>query len=113
MKKLWILAVIVCASGALAQDAKSALITESGNAFLATCENHETAPALCTVYVGGVIDGRFSTDKPGFCLPETISYGQELRVTIKYMQDHPEALHVRTMWLVILAHAEAFPCPKK
>jgi hypothetical protein len=85
-------------------------LTEDGNAFLAQCGNSDTASIGCGMYVGGVIDGRGLSDKPGFCLPDHVSYEQMLRVSVKYMQDHPESLHVPTYLLVILAHAQAFSC---
>ena len=108
---LGILLFVFSANVFSAAQQQQPLFTENGNSFLAQCGNYEAAPATCTAYVGGVMDGRNSIDKPGFCLPDHVTYGQMVRVSIKYMQTHPESLHLPTTWLVILANAEAFPCP--
>lgn len=114
-------AMVLSASLAWGQNSPKTIMSD-GNAFLAECGNYETAPAYCTTYVGGVVDGAQAVSPTpgagwpvwptsGFCLPDGVTYGQELRVSIKYMQDHPQQLHVATAYLVIVAQAQAFPCP--
>jgi hypothetical protein len=45
------------------------------------------------------------------CLPENgISNGQAAKVVIKYLQEHPEQLHVADSGLAFLALMDAFPC---
>ena len=39
------------------------------------------------------------------------TYGQSLRILIKYLRDHPESLQERTGLLVRDSHRAAFPCP--
>jgi hypothetical protein len=73
--------------------------------------DYDSASSACTMYVAGVIDGRNLSDKPGFSLQDGVTYGQELRISIKYMQDHPGLQHL-TFILVIFAQASAFFCPK-
>jgi Rap1a immunity proteins len=109
VKRILIALFVLCAVS-WAQTSQRSL-TENGNIFLSECGNYDTASLGCTLYVGGVIDGRVLSDNSGFCLPDHITYGQELRISIKYMQDNPQELHWATAWLIIFAHAKAFPCP--
>ena len=45
------------------------------------------------------------------CLPEDgISNGQAAKVVIKYLEEHPEQLHVADSGLAFLALMDAFPC---
>jgi hypothetical protein len=45
------------------------------------------------------------------CLPESgISNGQAAKVAIKYLNEHPEQLHVAGSGLAFLALMDAFPC---
>ena len=45
------------------------------------------------------------------CLPENgISNGQAAKVVIKYLQEHPEQLHVADSGLAFLALMDALPC---
>ncbi len=109
MKRILICLMLLLASCAQGQTSQKSLASD-GNTFLSQCGNYDTASLGCTMYVGGVMDGRSLSDKPGFCLPDGITYGQILRVSIKYMQDHPEQLHYPTYLLVVAAHVNAFPC---
>lgn len=85
-------------------------ISVTGNAFLSKCENYESAPVECVAYVAGVIDGLQFTDSPLFCAPSGVTYGQDLRVFIKYLKEHPESLQHSTRSLIASSHMNAFPC---
>ena len=115
MKRCLVVAIFLVAVPLLSAQTPTKLLTDDGNTFLAQCaQNGEaSAPGFCTMYVGGVIDGAQISDKPAFCLPENVSYGQMVRVSIKYMQEHPESLQHPTAALVITAHAKAFPCTSR
>ena len=60
---------------------------------------------VCSGLVEGVSD-----ISPKVCPPEHTSYGQEARVVVKYLQDHPEELNLRDTVLVERALERAFPC---
>jgi hypothetical protein len=46
-----------------------------------------------------------------FCTPEYgLKNGQAARVVVKYLEEHPEKLHLDDVLLTMLALREAFPC---
>jgi len=45
------------------------------------------------------------------CLPDGIGQEQLIRVLIKYLDQHPEKLHLPAAQLVYDATNDAFPCP--
>jgi hypothetical protein len=72
--------------------------------------------AFCAGYVLGVADlhGIETLTRPAlrvFCLPETWEVLQGIRVVVRYLQTHPEQLHLVGATLVYVALHEAFPCP--
>jgi Rap1a immunity proteins len=53
------------------------------------------------------------TKMPMYCMPlRGITNGQKLAIFVKFLQDHPEELHVPGPWLFLMAMRTAFPCPK-
>lgn len=44
------------------------------------------------------------------CIPEKVSYGQATRIFVKYLNEHPERLHLDAMTLVMESFGESFPC---
>ena len=106
----------------------------SGNAFLRLCSvvekneietNQEGQHVVaCVAYVEGVVQGvsaevAFVRDVGGkeplkpFCLPDNVENGQIIRITLKYIRNHPEEAHQSTVILVVQALREAFPCQAK
>lgn len=76
----------------------------NGNDLLQHCV---TAPdSFCAGYVGGVID----TSHALFCFPPDATKRQIINITIIYLRDHPEKLHLFAPSLVIKAMRAAFPC---
>ena len=63
-------------------------------------------------YCTGLVYG-ISNASPHVCPDEEVTTGQETRVVLKYLQDHPEELHLDNAVLVEKALEKAFPCPKK
>lgn len=63
---------------------------------------------LCTGLITGV-----SETSHRVCPPPHVTNGQEVRIVVKYLQDHPAELHLRHTKLIEQALAEAFPCPAK
>ncbi len=90
-----------------------------GNMLLQKCEADKTE---CLGYVEGVMDASAtmldslkaaSPTKvpPMYCLPTGgIQLGQAVRVTSKWLKDHPEKHHLRGDLLVMMAMSDAFPC---
>lgn len=112
----------------------------NGSALLDWCEDSEkkdrgVAASLCIGYVSGVADSlalhglgewaeRQATRhpelvappekrRPIFCSPDGGSYGQYVKVVLKFLRDHPERLHEDRRNLVEEALQDAFPCPVK
>jgi hypothetical protein len=110
MKRILITIALLSGGSAFAQ-AATPLLTDSGNAFLATCENQTILRSACLSFVGGVLQGYAVSASPALCMPDGITYDQSLRITLKYMQDHPEKLHMVPAALIVVAHLQAFPCP--
>lgn len=51
------------------------------------------------------------TDEPLFCAPESgASVDQYSRVVVKYLEEHPEKLHMSAGPLALMALRDAFPC---
>jgi hypothetical protein len=74
----------------------------------------------CLMWISGFVAGVFSqqvlaeakNQKPTICLPDGFS-GRQARVVIeRYMQDHPEQLHLPAFRVASAALDEAFPCGK-
>jgi hypothetical protein len=47
------------------------------------------------------------------CIPDSIKTIQGARIVVKYLNDHPERLHVPDTRLVLMAMVDAFPCGKE
>jgi Rap1a immunity proteins len=105
-----------------------ATLTKSGNDFLRMCEprgeHSSTVEGFCSGYANGVIDGydyAFATVQAkhhehvtgAFCPPDEITRGQQYRVAVKYMNDHPEETHRIASVLIAESMQAAFPCPTK
>jgi hypothetical protein len=96
--------------------------TSDGTFLLESCQlslqAHENPNATQNKYEAwrdgvcvGVIEG-VSATSPLVCPAENVTLGQEVRVVIKFLQEHPEKLHLRGSKLVQEALAQAFPCHK-
>ena len=94
----------------------------SGNWLLVSCQLSARAMDDSTVeqtkfdsYRVGICNGLVEgvgDVSPRVCRDSSVTYGQQLRVVVKYLQDHPEELHLRNTALVEKALAKAFPCGK-
>jgi len=45
-----------------------------------------------------------------FCVPHDVTYGQGVRIVVKYLQDHPSLLNNHDTVLVLAAYNDAFGC---
>jgi len=44
------------------------------------------------------------------CIPAEVSFNEAAKVVIKYLNDHPEKLHMADTVLIRTALVEAYPC---
>lgn len=126
-------AVALCVGCALMVTSGSAH-SESAEQALAQCTDalsfldHESKPSdisktaynvgYCTGLVQGVTKTfdlyRRSTPSQqklfASCPPETMDNGQAMRVYVRYLKDHPAALHLDASGIMLLALRDAFPC---
>lgn len=70
---------------------------------------------ICVGYIQGARDMHdvyqfASKATPLFCIPSQVPNGQLVRILLKYLQSHPEKLHLNGGFLCSLAFVEAFPC---
>jgi Rap1a immunity proteins len=77
---------------------------------------------FCIGYIRGVLDTMLTWKaieekaklKPAPaahpCIPETVPNEEAIKVTIKFLKDHPEQLHLPASILVFRAMRQAFPC---
>ncbi|MGC9323879.1 MAG: Rap1a/Tai family immunity protein [Desulfomonilia bacterium] len=75
--------------------------------------------SACMDYIAGFLDSYavVTSSYPNaalFCLPkEGISDHQTIRIVVKWLEEHPEKLHLNAGKLITEALQDAFPCPKK
>lgn len=126
-----LLLLLLCSAFSYAQEMKESPST-SGNAFVRLCsvidkdqmtERENTDFYRCLWYVRGVVDGvdeevTFSgaiVDKNPvrpFCIPDDAEYGQDVRIVLKFVKDHPEEADLPTAFQIVAALHAAFPCPR-
>jgi Ssp1 endopeptidase immunity protein Rap1a len=116
-------------------------ISESGNRFLEVCSVDEKPMAqwnerdflnggVCEGFMMGLRDGigmsiallqhdypslaplKGSIEDLGVCFPDGSDRGQMIRVTLKYIRQHPEQSHLPSAELVFMAELDAFPCTR-
>jgi hypothetical protein len=76
------------------------------------------AAMKCVAYLNGVTDlnivyqARLNRPTPqtAFCLPQSFTSQQIVRVVLTFVQAHPELRQRSNIFLVVNALAEAFPC---
>jgi hypothetical protein len=95
-----------------------------GNLLLEKCDSGLlTDKTFCDGYVAAAVDGHvtlFNSLQAAneshvlpkmYCLPKGgIVIGQAVRVTVKWLHDHPEKLHFAGDILVGMAMKDSFPC---
>lgn len=75
---------------------------------------------FCLGYISGVYDLNASYQKdlkvpnPYFCAPDRgVTNGQNARILINYLEEHPEKLRQGNLNLTLAAFIDAFPCQNK
>jgi hypothetical protein len=85
---------------------------QTGNDLSNTCRHFTSQESstfddgVCMGYIAGV------GDSIGFCGGENVTYGQMIKVVLKYMNDHPEQLNQQSSSIIHRALFDAFPCQK-
>ena len=112
-----IIAAVGLAVMLLLQSAQSQAAYNDGNTLLRECESDSAAMYnACAGYIIGIHDYQdslvFSSllDEPYFCAPDSAKMSQLVKVVTKYLNEHPEKLHLDAGSLVANALNEPFPC---
>jgi uncharacterized membrane protein len=96
----------------------------NGNRLLDKCDAESSLDrGFCMGYVAAAMDGQVTLAGSlqaasehhapirMYCLPKGgIEVGQAVRVTVKWLHDHPDKLHIPGDVLVIMALTDGFPC---
>ncbi len=109
------LALVLVSAGAGAQETMSSWA--DGNDMKNFC--HSEAPnfsqGLCVGFAMAVAEIAGSQpifDRQRACIPPGVKRGQLKDIMVKFLDDHPEQLHLTATSLAARAYEEAFPCPK-
>jgi len=89
----------------------------SGNEFQTLC-TYEAATfdaGMCMGYLQGVHEvyksfASLTETNRFYCLPDNVTYGQAKQISLKYLEENPEILHLLAAQSIVLALTKAFPC---
>ncbi|WP_148193083.1 Rap1a/Tai family immunity protein [Pseudomonas syringae] len=118
MLTFWWAGYAIADGNALLKQCQSAQQLIDGNQISSTYDAGECIGTLqATVDTLEIARHTFSNDKnkplaPLICWPsnKVIPKTQGLRIVIKYLEQHPQELHLNGSTLAVLALAGAFPC---
>jgi hypothetical protein len=121
MKSLFpALLVFALAAPALAAESDDPTTTGkfTGNVMLPHCKElvqDDTATTPMSGLCAGMITTLFWSQKAlgeplKFCAPRGITRGQSRQVVLRYLESHPERLHLDIRQLAVDAMREAWPC---
>lgn len=66
---------------------------------------------LCSGYIRGFLDSyTYYIQAPKYCIPEPVDTYQIAKVYTKYLDDHPEKMHLSASFTFSEALIEYFPC---
>jgi hypothetical protein len=88
--------------------------TGTGNEFLAHCQS-DVGQLYCLGYVDGAV-GTLVVAAAAYksprlvCVPEGVTVGQSAKVVERYLEAHPENLHLGARVLVFAALMATWPC---
>lgn len=95
-----------------------------GNELLTACQasvqtmgNPDSVPDYYIGYCQGLVRGMLDvtsgeSNQPLLrsCVPEGVTVGQATRIVTRYLQQHPEELHLSDTNLALMAIKAAYPC---
>src|SRR5206468_11409803 len=66
----------------------------------------------CLGYLGGILQSynAYPLVKPRLCLPAGVNVGEMRKIFMKYINEHPEQLHLFARDVVLWSWEAAFPC---
>ena len=105
---------LICISIALILLAATPVMAIDGNILkhYADADDKLSSSYGSGLFVGYVLGVREETLSK-LCIPEGVIHGQSLDVIKKYLNDHPEELHLPASALILKAIQAAWPCEKK
>ena len=117
MKKLILAMLLLSASTAFADDGDTLLhacqiaLRDNDSGFTMRMSHQDKFyEGACMGAVHGVVDTAYFLGVDfGIDVPERSTLDQNVRVVVKYLQEHPEELHERDTVLIIRALRHAFP----
>jgi hypothetical protein len=118
MKQLLVAAVLVAVAAPAFGADDEVTIKFSGNTMLPHCRalvDYDDATTPMSGLCAGMITSLFWAQKAlesrlKFCAPPKVTRGQSRQVVIRYLESHPERLHVDIRQLAVDAMREAWPC---
>jgi hypothetical protein len=123
-KPMWKIAIIVSLVLLITSPAFAATTTGiyDGNELLSQCkEAVKVGEGRVTgvnyfdagYCLGVIMTVNFMWGDTSFCIPAKVTNDQEVRVVVKFLNDHPEQLHISEFLLVNGALVNVWPCKKK
>jgi Rap1a immunity proteins len=111
-RALFILFAALPLLGQAAQDSNHDAFTlkRALTANVRESEDNFGAWSYNTGYIQGIADAH---DRDAFCLPSNYRAGELSEVVVKYLNDHPTALHQYRGVAVGVALREAYPCKSR
>jgi hypothetical protein len=114
------LMLISTATMANAAEKDADISTYSADYWLPYCKDYvdgklDYLPNFCAGMVFGLgILLRQDPKSRFYCveLPEDITFGQAIKVVIRYMEEHPQDMHHPFKYLALVAIMDAWPCKK-
>jgi hypothetical protein len=73
---------------------------------------------ICSAYIAGFMMGLFQADglldtaQKAFCIPRSVTVGQAVLITKKFMREHPEELHEDASLIAARALLIAYHCKR-
>lgn len=124
MRLTLIVALLWCAPGAFAGFRTGSDVAHDCKVW-ARWQNSDTIPATdateasrCIGYIQGAIDAYIFTAAKNWarppesiCVPQGFKDEQAILIVLKYLDNHPEILHLDAGGIVWTALHSAFPCP--
>lgn len=113
--KLWI-AIVVLMFATVGQAGKAEASYYDGSQLLEWCEGDDANKIACVAYLAGMSDITDTYDNWGvlkerdFCIPDSATLSQLVKVVIKGLNEKPENLHLTASSLVFNIFYKAFPC---